>query len=47
MEDINNEELSKNIEALNDILNTLNNKMENDNIERLIEELDSIENLTN
>ena len=47
MEDINNEELSKNIEALNDILNTLNNKIENDNIERLIEELDSIENLTN
>ena len=47
MENINNEELLKDIEALNDILNTINNKTENDNIEKLIEELNSIDDLTN
>ena len=47
MENINNEELLKDIEALNDILNTINNKTDNDNIEKLIEELNSIDDLTN
>ena len=39
--------LKLSIDALDNILNTINNKYENDNIEYLIEELESIDNSSN